>query len=68
MDLESEGNFTDSHRKLAKAVYMDLIKTYPQMTLEYVMNQARYVAAGNEPKGIAGVRLEDVFKQAGLLS
>ena len=68
MDLQADKTFTDEHRKLAGAVYQDLVKTYPEMTLEYVMNQARFVAAGNRPMGIAGVRLEDVFKRAGLLN
>lgn len=67
MRLQDDKSFTDAHRKLAGAVYQDMVKTYPQMTIEYVMNQARFVAGGNRPIGIAGMRLEDVFKQAGLL-
>jgi len=60
--------FTDEHRKFAKAVYQDMVKTYPHVTLDMVMNRAKLlIEAGEKPSQIIDVFLEQTYKRAGLI-
>mgnify|MGYP001610694216 CR=1 FL=1 len=58
---------TKEQEALARAVFADLRKTYPQMTWELVEAEASKVLAGQKGKGVIGVWLQDAFRRAGWL-
>ena len=68
MELQADKSFTDEHRKFAKAVYMDLVQTYPQMALDMVAHRAyRLIAQKGKPVTFIDSVLIDVYKRAKLI-
>ena len=40
-----------------------MVKIYPQMTLEFLMSEARFVLGGGEPNDVATTLLKHIFER-----
>lgn len=57
---------TRDQELLAHAVWEDLVQTYPTMSLDYVMQAARDLVDGRDPKNVASVFVKNAWERAGI--
>lgn len=61
-------SLTPEQDRLAKAIHLDFIKTYPGTPLQLVLDEADSQVRGNPPgNGILGVWIQDYFVRAGYI-
>lgn len=56
---------TNDQKNVVRALWTDLRKSYPDLTLEIVETQAVSQLAGEKAKGIIGMFVHDTFVKAG---
>ena len=59
---------TSEQEKLVQALYRDLKKSYPSLTLEWLTKEAEKQIAGQPPTGGPGMFLNEPLKKAGYIS